>query len=280
MQIGLLGDLGAQRIDDGEPTAAALRLPDAAYEMHIRHGRVVAPDEVELGIFGEIGRAARHRAIGAGPGLAAHSAAQSAPIKLARPEPVEEAQRHAVAGEQTVRPGIVQRQDRLRPPAPDNLVDPLVDLVERSLPGDALELPGAFRSGAAQRIQKPLRPVHKGLHVARHLCADDPGRIGQRVRPADLGDTAVIDRDGDAARIGAIEGADAGALFERHPKTPCGQVTRRRFYPGNAAARQIHAICSGCTSCAGLQPIGVARQTARRPGIRRTARCRGLGRGQ
>src|SRR5438874_7076134 len=200
--------------------------------MHIRHGRVVAPDEVELGAFGEIGRAARHRTIGAGPGLAAHSAAQSAPIKLARPEPVEEAQRHAVAGEQTVRPGIVQRQDRLRPPAPDNLVDPLVDLVERSLPGDALELPGAFRSDAAQRIQKPLRPVHKGLHVARHLCADDPGRIAQRVRPADLGDTAVIDRDGDAARIGAIEGADAGALFERHPKDSLRSSDPTMILPG------------------------------------------------
>src|SRR6476661_8669096 len=87
----------------------------------------------------------------------------------------------------------------------------------------------------------PVRPVHKGLHVARHLCADDPGRIGQRVRAAHLGNAAVIDRDGDAARIGAIEGADAGALFERHPKTPCGRVTRRRLYPGDeGAARSTH----------------------------------------
>jgi hypothetical protein len=220
MEVRLRGDLGAQRVDDRQPGAPALGAPDAAHEVHVRHRRVVAPHDVEPGMLGEFRRAAGHRAIGAGPGFAAHPAAQGAPVELARAEPVEEARRHAVAGEETVRPGIVQRQYRLCSPAADNLSDPVVDLVERRVPRDPLELPGTFRSNPAQRVQQALRPMHEGFHPLRDFGADDPSRVRRRGRTAHLHDAALIDRDTDAARIRAIKGADAGALFKRHGSAP------------------------------------------------------------
>src|SRR5205807_8891256 len=99
--------LGAQRTDARQPAAAPLGAPDAADEVHIRNGGVIAPYKVELGVLGKFGRATRHRAIGPGPGLAAHPAAQGAAVKLARAEPMEEAQRHAIARQETMRPGTV-----------------------------------------------------------------------------------------------------------------------------------------------------------------------------
>ncbi len=48
VQIRLLGDLGAQRIDHHQPAALALRPADAAHQMQIGDRRVVAPDDVQL----------------------------------------------------------------------------------------------------------------------------------------------------------------------------------------------------------------------------------------
>src|SRR5207253_11163027 len=73
-----------------------------------------------------------------------------------------------------------------------------------------------------------------------------------RRRAAHLHDTAVIDRDTDAAGIRAIEGADAGALFKRHGKTPRRLANELRIYPRNRPRRQIHAISSARTSSAPL----------------------------
>ena len=51
MQVRLLGDLAAQRIDHHQPAALALGRPDVAHEVQIGDGGVVAPDDVELGAW-------------------------------------------------------------------------------------------------------------------------------------------------------------------------------------------------------------------------------------
>src|SRR3954465_6599169 len=99
-------------------------------------------------------------------------------------------------------------------------------------------------------MQQTLRPMHEGFHPLRDLGADDPGRVRRRRRAAHLDDTVFIDRDTDAARIRAIEGADAGALFKRHGKTPRRLANEWRIYPRNRPRRQIHAISSARTSSA------------------------------
>ena len=137
-------------------------------------------------------------------------------IKLAGAELVEEPRGHAVAGEQAVRAGVVERRDRLRAPAVDHRADARVDFVQRRVPGDALERAGAFRAGAAQRMQHALRAVHEGGHVLRHLVADDASGERRGFGAADLDDALVLDRDAEAAGVGTIEGADAGAFDDSH----------------------------------------------------------------
>jgi len=168
----------------------------------IGDGRVVAPDDVELCAFREFGRASGDDAIGSRPGLAAHAAAQGAPVELGGTQPVKKTRGHAVASEKPVWAGIVQRHHRLRSPSADDVAHPLVDLVQRRVPRDAFELPGPLRSGAAQRMEEALRPVHEITHVAGDLVADDAGRVGRRVRAADLDHSAFIDANREAAGVG------------------------------------------------------------------------------
>jgi len=75
MQIRLLGNLRAQRVDDHQLAARALCFANAPDKMKIGDRRVVAPDNVELGVLGELRRASKYGAIGPRPRLAAHAAA-------------------------------------------------------------------------------------------------------------------------------------------------------------------------------------------------------------
>ena len=129
MQVSLLGDFGAQRVDNDQPAAGPLGLANTPHEVQIGGRRIVAPDDVELSVLGEFGRAPGNAAIGPGPSFATHSAAQRPPIELGGAEPMEEPQGHAVPGEETVRASIVQRHHRLWSPAAGNRVDPLEDLI-------------------------------------------------------------------------------------------------------------------------------------------------------
>src|SRR6266446_8710860 len=90
MQIGLLGDLRAQWVDDHQLAARALCFANAPDNMKIGDRRVVAPDDIELGVLGELWRASGYGAIGPRPRLAAHAAAQGPPIELGSAQPVEE----------------------------------------------------------------------------------------------------------------------------------------------------------------------------------------------
>src|SRR6266566_403785 len=107
-------------------------------------------------------------------------------------------------------------------------------------------MPGALRAVAAQRVEKALRPVHEGFHALRDLAADDPGRIGRRAGAAHLDDMLVLNADGQAAGVGAIEGADACALVEGHGHTPgvpvCGvraELSRAAGLPPRSNSRSL-----------------------------------------
>ncbi|MFN9938655.1 MAG: hypothetical protein ACK56I_04195, partial [bacterium] len=75
MQIGLLGDLRAQRIDDGKPAARAACLRHLAHQVQVGDGSVVAPQQGELRHARCLRPDAWRRAIGADPGLGPHAAA-------------------------------------------------------------------------------------------------------------------------------------------------------------------------------------------------------------
>lgn len=82
----------------------------------------------------ELGRASCDRAIGPHPRLAADATTQSPPVELTGAQPIEKPRGHAVAGEEPVRAGIVQRHYRLRSPAANDSAHTLMDRVQRQGP--------------------------------------------------------------------------------------------------------------------------------------------------
>ncbi len=224
MQIGLLGDLRAQRIDHDKPAALAFGLADAADEMHVGDRRVVAPDDVELGVFGKLGRASGHGAIGPRPRLAAHAAAQRPAIKLAGAELVEEP-RATCCRRRGSRAG--RRSSTASPPAgPQRSITALTRAWISSSAASheiALELSGALRArcGATDAAGAAARARRRAMSCAT-LLQMTPAVNGAASEPRTLVIRPVLDGDAEAAGIRTIECADAGAFDDSHLSTPCG----------------------------------------------------------
>ena len=170
----------------------------------------------------------------------------------------------AVAHHDAHRAGVVIRPDRLGAELALALIEARGDLVQRLVPGDARELAGAFRSGAAQRIQQPLGMMD-ALGVARDLGADDAGRIGLLLRAAHPADAAAVEhldveRAGRRAvvRTGGVTDVDLrrdpGVLVHAKTVTSIGG-TAECIYP--AIPMRIR---KGTRLCAQIGPaIGVDR---------------------
>ena len=93
----------------------------------------------------------------------------------------------AVAHHQPHGAGIVIGPDRFGAELALGGVEAIGDFVERLVPGNPRELPGALRPGAAQRMHQPVRMMD-ALGIARDLGADDAGGIGLQLgaaHPAD-----------------------------------------------------------------------------------------------
>ena len=156
------------------PLRFALR--DLPHQMQIRDRRVVAPHDIELRVRRRVRADARHRAIGPGPGLRAHRAAHRAAIEQRGAELVEEAQRHAVHRQHAVR---ARRSSAASRPAGRACAitsgHARMDRVERLVPRDALEAPGAARAGAPHRIHAgAARRARTRPSGARPCCRSRP----------------------------------------------------------------------------------------------------------
>src|SRR6267378_3257942 len=128
------------------------RAIDDGCHVQARPRDVVAPRHDQLAVLDLLGRdAGRRGAIGAGPRLAADTAAERRAVEQRRAEPVEEAQVHRPAGEDAVRAAVVQRHDRLRAVRGDHRREARVDEIERLGPRDRRERACALGAGAAQR---------------------------------------------------------------------------------------------------------------------------------
>src|SRR3954451_653752 len=124
-----------------------------------------------------------------------------------------------------MRARVIERRNRFGAPAIDHLADPVVDFVERRPPRDLLELSRALQADPMQRVQQALRPVYEGGHIACDFGADDPVGERHRVGAAHFRDAAAVDRDGQAAGVGTVEGANAWVFFEGHRRLPCRNAT-------------------------------------------------------
>ena len=226
-EIGLLGDAGALRVDDDQPGicpfARRLNLPR---EMQVGHRDVVAPHHDEVRVAHLLGRHPGRGAVEARVGGAAHDPAELPPREQRCSELVEEPAVHRTPGQLAVRAGVVQRQHRLRAMPRDCARDALMDQVQCLVPGDRRERVATAPTHALQRLGKPPRAVHELGIGTRHLVADHAGRVRIGFRTAHTEDTDPIGLDYKAARIRAIQRADAGPCLDgigdgHHDPLPC-----------------------------------------------------------
>src|SRR5262249_7916917 len=88
----------------------------------------------------------------------------------------------------------------------------LVNDVERLGPRDALEAPLPSGAHPAQRRPETPLAVHEARIRLRNLRAEDTSRVGICARAPDRDDPLVLHCDGEAARVGTIQRADARML--------------------------------------------------------------------
>src|SRR5437667_321653 len=100
----------APRVDDDQLGAGAPRAVDDRHEVQVRPRDVAAPGDDQLRVLRLLRLDPGHRTERADPGLGADAAAEWPAIEQARAEPVEEAEIHRATGQQSVRPGVVERQ--------------------------------------------------------------------------------------------------------------------------------------------------------------------------
>ena len=215
VQVGLLGDLDAARVDHDQLAAGAPHALDQRRDVQVGPGDVVAPGDHEPRLRDLLGPDAGRGAEGPQPGLRPDTAAQRSAIEQRRAHAMEEAQVHRATGQQAVGSRVVERHHRLWAVLGDDRADPRVDRVERLVPRDAREAVLALGAHPLERRAQAALTVHELRERARHLGAQHA--VGERVgaRAADADDARVLDGDREAAGVGAIEGADAGVLDGR-----------------------------------------------------------------
>src|SRR5438445_227718 len=144
----------------------APRAVDDRHEVQVRPRDVAAPGDDQLRVLRLLRLDPGHRTERADPGLGADAAAEWPAIEQARAEPVEEAEIHRATGQQSVRPGVVERQDRLRAVRGHHGGESFVDDVERLRPRDTREAPLALRAHAPERrLETPLAVHEAGIRL-------------------------------------------------------------------------------------------------------------------
>ncbi len=128
--------------------------------------------------------------------------------------PVEEAQIHAGAVEQSHGAGIAVRQDGFRAVLGSDGAQAAGDGVESFIPGDALELAGTLGADSLLRIKQAVGGI-LALQVAGDFAAQEAAGNGMIWVSTQPGTFSVIYIDEQRAAVGAIEGADGVSHF-RH----------------------------------------------------------------
>jgi hypothetical protein len=213
MEVRLLGRLDAPWIDHHQLGAIALGSVDLPHEMQIAAGGVVAPDDDELRETDLLERCAGCCAESAGVGGAADPAAQGTSAQQRGADPMKETQRHGITRQHPVRAGVVERQQRLRTVAADDLAYARVNGVQCLIPGDSLELVGTFLADTFQRVAQAVVAVHKFWVVIGHFGANGTVGDGIDFRTAHGDQLVAGNRHREAAGIRTIQGADAALVY-------------------------------------------------------------------
>ena len=157
IEVGSLGATRAARIDDDQRHAARLLLRLVQRpEMHVGGGKIGAPRDHQVGMHDVLGIGSADRADRDVPGFLAASVAYRASLQARGAERVEEAV-HQAAIHQALMGGVGVAQERERAALLDDRLPLGGDLVERLVPGDRLELAGAFGGRCASAASIPAQ---------------------------------------------------------------------------------------------------------------------------
>src|SRR5215469_2331921 len=132
------GSACAGGIDENQLPAMAPRLCDEGPQVHVAPMHVAARHNDEAGERAILRGRAESRSVdtlerrGAGGGA-------NRPVELRGAEPIEEAAIHGTVPELADRASVAVRENALRPKLGGDLLQPSRNLVERLVPGDALE---------------------------------------------------------------------------------------------------------------------------------------------
>src|SRR5262249_3034672 len=182
------------------------------HHVQVRPRHVAAPGDDQLGVLSLLRPDAGCGTERADPRFRANAATEWTAVEQAGAEAMEEAKVHRAAGEHAMGAGGVRRQVRRRAVGGHDGREALVDDVERLRPRDRLEASLAPGARPAQRRLETSLAVHETRIRLRNLRAEDASRIGIRARAPDRDDPLVLHRDGEAAGVGTIEGANARVL--------------------------------------------------------------------
>ena len=119
--------------------------------------------------------------------------------------------------------GVGITQQRERAAFADDRLPLAGDLVQRLVPGDRRELPGALGAAAPERRGDAFRRVHQ-VGVAVDLAAGETGRVGVIGVALHAHDLAVLDMGDERAHVGTIVRTDDsnGLHHTVSPKTEDG----------------------------------------------------------
>ena len=136
-------------------------------------------------------------------------------IEKRRAEAIEEAAIHRSVLEQAHRARVAVGQDCLRAVSRiGNSLELRGDRADGLIPRNAFELPLPLRANPFHRIEQPVAVVDAVEIVGHFLAEKSPGKGMLRIA-AELDGAAVLDRDDEPARIGAIVRADGTDGSER-----------------------------------------------------------------
>ncbi len=189
------------RIDRDQLGAVALGLLRATPQVQVRRDRIGAPEDDQACVLELLDVGAVARAERGAQRLAARGRADRA-VEEAGAEPVEEPAGHRLALHHAHRSRVAVRNDALRINRCDRL-QPRGDLLERSVPADALEAPFTLAADAPQRMQQAIRVVC-ALEIATDLRAKRPrgSRMRRIAGNLDRDTATLLPLDGNQHRAG------------------------------------------------------------------------------
>jgi hypothetical protein len=217
--VGLLGGARRHRIDDHDLCPAALGFGDERPVMQVVADGVDRPQDDVPGMHEAFRVDGSRRAAGHEEGADRRRIAEGA-LRDRRAEPIEEGVTGVEPVQQAFGPEIAVGQDGRRSVLVDDGAPARLDLAQRLVPADALELAGALAAGPLQRMEHAIGAVDPVLIVV-DLDAQPAARERMVGVAAHLDGFAIAHGRDHGTRIRTVVWTGAEDPLFGHGVSPC-----------------------------------------------------------